>query len=183
MVLTRLAALKVVTTATMATLGLGGAAAQPRVGAAMPTLPKPCIGDVARAAQWFVRQLDAGTITVEVGPGWRAWRGTTRDEDQVVPVLWIKIEEIDPSSRSAGAVSGWIEVDGTPPGMALAPTTADELPTALPDTHYERSTGRWRLVRALVDGTPKEQAMVQKALDKCAVELAKPPRPPAKKRR
>lgn len=146
-------------------------------------LPKACLGDVGKAAQWFVRQLDAGTVTVEVGPGWRAWRGTTVDDGQTVPVLWIKIEEIDPSSRSAGAVSGWIEVEGAPVGMALAANTADELPTALPDTHYQRSTGRHRLVRALMDGTPKEQALMLKALDKCAAELGKPPKAAKKRRR
>ncbi len=169
-VLAHLAALALVTT------GIGTAIAQPSAGTP-PTLPGPCMKELGKAAQWFVRELDVGAVSVEGGAGWRAWRGTTRDEDRTLPVLWIRIEAIDPSSRSAGAVSGWIEVSGAPPGMSLAPGADDALSTVLPDTHYERSTGRWRIIRALVDGTPKEQAIVLKALDRCALELSKPPKP------
>jgi hypothetical protein len=144
-----------------------------------PVLPKACVSDVMRAARWFVRQLDAGAVAVESGPGWQAWRGTTADEDLVLPVLWIKIEQIPESSKSAGGVSGWIELDGAPPGMAVPsarPLGDDELPVHLPESYFARATGSWRLSRALVDGTPKEQAMVIKALDKCAAALSKPPR-------
>ncbi|HVV85178.1 MAG TPA: hypothetical protein VHE35_19085 [Kofleriaceae bacterium] len=170
--------------------GAGAAAAQPRpdlgspapagrtpVGPATSTVwPKPCVTDVLKAAQWFVRELDEGKITVEEGPGWRAYRGTTVDSGETLPVLWVKLEAIDPSSKSAGAVSGWIEVSGAPDGMAPG-AMSDDQAAAMPDSHYERSLGRWRLVRALVDGTPKEEALVVKALDQCAVALQKPPKP------
>ncbi len=166
--------------AALAAAGGRRAVAQPRpdLGApGLPGVPKACAKDVAKAAQWFVRELDGGAVTVERGAGWQAWRGTTIDEDHTVPVLWVRIEQIDPSSKSLGAVSGWIELEGAPPGMAVSNRTADELPTVLPETHWARSTGRWRLERALVDGTPKEQAIVLKALDKCAAALARSPAP------
>ena len=163
-------------------LGVGAreAAAQPAARADLPApplvVPRSCVSNIERAAQWFVRELDSGTVTSASGPGWRAWRGTTVDADQVVAVLWVRIEVIDPASPSAGAVSGWLEIDGAAPGMAVAPPAgADALPIALPDTHHARSLGRWRLVRSLVDGTPKEEAYVHKAIDKCAAALLKPP--------
>lgn len=153
-----------------AALPIGAVDAQPA-----PTVPRSCASGIERAARWFVRELDAGAVSPVTGPGWRAWRGTTVDDGHVVPVLWVQIEDIPPDSRSAGAVSGWLEIDGPPPGMATEPVGADS-PVVLPETHFARSTGRHRLVRALVDGTPKEQAGVIKALDKCAALLARPTR-------
>lgn len=171
---------------TSTVLALGAAAAQParpdlgtpvRGGstAAAPAAPagwpKACVADIQKAAAWFVRELDENEVQIESGPGWRAWRGTTVDSGEVLPVLWLKIEEIDPSSKQSGAVSGWIEVDGAPPGMQVHRLAEDTSVATLPDTHYAKSLGRWRIVRSLVDGTPKEQQIVIKALDKCATAL------------
>jgi hypothetical protein len=157
-----------------------GAVGQPRPdlgsGAASASWPEVCVADVMKAARWFVRDLDAGTITVESGPGWRAWRGTTADEGHLLSVPWLKVEELPPSSRSSGAVSGWIEVAGAPPGMQVTALDEDTADAVLPDSHFARSIGRWRLTRSLVDGTPKEQAVVAKALDRCATALLTPPR-------
>ncbi len=188
MVQPRLIVLALLSSTTLAVgVEVGVARAQPRpdlgssttagpASASTVVLSKSCASGIQKAAQWFVRSLERRQVTGLGGVGWRAWRGTTVDDDQVLPVLWIKIEAIDPSSSSAGAVSGWIEVAGAPEGMQLAPLTDDAVAAAVPDTHWERSVGRYRITRALVDGTPKEQAMVLKALDKCAVELAKPPK-------
>ena len=165
-------------------LALGTAGAQPRPDLGTPVTParpgkppaapagwpKACVADIQKAAQWFVRELDEGAVQVETGPGWRAWRGTTADAGEVLPVLWIKVEQIDPTSKQAGAVSGWIEVDGAPTGMQVGALTEDSAAT-LPDTHFARSLGLWRFERSLVDGTPKEQAVVAKAIDRCATAL------------
>ena len=129
-----------------------------------------------KATQWFVRELPGGTITATRDAGWRGWRGTTIDAEHVVPVLWVRIEEIDPSSRSSGAVSGWLEIDRAPEGLAVPPprpADPEVAPVVLPDTHHARSIGRWRLVHSLVDGTPREEAYVVKALDRCAAALLK----------
>lgn len=173
-------------------VALGAAAAQPRPDLGTPGArtspapaapagwPKACVADIQKAAQWFVRELDEASVQVESGPGWRAWRGTTVDTGEIVPVLWIKVEEIDPSSKQAGAWSGWIEVEGPPPGMQVHRLTEDTS-SALPDTHFAKSIGRWRLERSLVDGTPKEQAVVAKAIDRCATALLNPPRKKARR--
>ena len=164
------------------TVAAGVAAAGPKrgtVATSSAAWPKACVADLLKAAQWFVRELDAGAVSVESGPGWRALRGTTIDEGQTLPVLWLKVEAIDPSSPSAGAVSGWIEVAGAPPGMQVGQLDEDAAAAVLPDTHWEKSLGRWRLVRSLLDGTPKEEALVARALDRCAAAL----QAPAKRRR
>jgi hypothetical protein len=143
--------------------------------------PAACGKDVLKAARWFVRDLDDGGITVEDGPGRRAWRGTTTDDGQLLPVLWLAIEAIDPSSSSSGAVSGWIEIEGAPPGMQVTQLDPDTKDATLPDSHWTRSLGRWRLVRSLVDGTPKEHAVVAKAFDRCAAALTAPRKKPRRR--
>jgi hypothetical protein len=178
----RLLAAAVAASAIAAVTGLASAQPRPDLGSPSATAwPKPCDADVLKAARWFVRELDEGTVTPEQASGWRSWRGTTVDEGQLIPVLYLKLEAIDPSSRSYGAVSGWLEVDGAPDGMQVTQLDPDQAAATLPDRHFVRSLGRWRLVRALVDGTPKEQSVVVKALDRCAAALQAPPKRPRRR--